>query len=73
MLVCRVSWSIFLLFCFVVFYQGSPNRPSFKEERAGLGFFLSFITENSGNRVSNCVTLGVVSGAVEVAATTEPA
>ena len=68
-----VDFSLFVRFV-LLFYQGSPNRPKFKEERAGLGFFfLSFITEKTGNRISNCVTLGVVSGAVEAAATTEPA
>ena len=45
------SWSIFLclfvLFCYSYFYQGSPNRPKFKEERAGVDLFLSFLMENS--------------------------
>ena len=68
-----VDFSLFLRFVLLLFDQGSPNRPKFNEERAGLGFFFFPLSEKSGNRVSNCVTLGVVSGAVEAAATTEPA
>ena len=29
----------FVLHFVLFFYQGSPNRPTFKEEGAGLGFF----------------------------------
>ena len=34
-----VDFSLFVRFVLLLFYQGSPNRPKFKEERAGLGFF----------------------------------
>ena len=60
-----VDFSSFVCFVLLLFYQGSLSRPNFKEERAGLGFFSFLIMENSGNRVSNCVTFGVASGAVE--------
>ena len=40
-----VDFSLFVRFVLLLFYHGSPNKPKFKEERAGLGFFfLSFIT-----------------------------
>ena len=66
-------------FCclFVLFYcyftRAAPTETVQGRKSRSWIFFLSFITEKSGNRVSNCVTLGVVSGAVEAAATTEPA
>ena len=34
-----VDFSSFVRFVLLLFYKGSPNRPKFKEERAGLGFF----------------------------------
>ena len=66
-----VDFSSFVRFVLLLFHQGSPTQV--RKSRSWFFFFLSFITEKSGNRVSNCVTLGVVSGTVEAAATTEPA
>ena len=34
-----VDFSLFVCFVLLLLYLGSPNRPKFKEERAGLGFF----------------------------------
>ena len=68
------SGRFFFYFFLFLFFQGSL-RPRLKEERAGLGFFFFPLSRRIAETAfpTQCVTLGVVSGAVEAAATTEPA
>ena len=64
-----VDLSLFVCFVIFIFTREAPTDPSSRKKEQVLIFFLSFLMENSGNRVSNCVTLGVASGAVDAAPT----
>ena len=64
-----VDFSLFACFVILIFSREAPTDVSSRKKEQVLVFFLSFLTENSGQGVSNCVTLVVVSGAVEAAST----
>ena len=56
-----LDFSLFACFVILIFTREAPTDLSSRKKEQVLVFFLSFLTENSGQRVSNCVTSGVVS------------